>query len=75
MSKPTTVNIPLSALRCILHYPKEQKLICEIHIPALKKINAPQTLDEIISTAHLEYALGNYKTFKNAKDLIADLHS
>ncbi|MBI4652888.1 hypothetical protein HY750_01405 [Candidatus Kuenenbacteria bacterium] len=69
------VKIPLSALRCIVHYPKEKKIICEISTNKIKRLNAVETLDEIISEARLDYALGNYKSFSSAKDLIAELHS
>ena len=69
------VKIPLSSLRCILRYPKEKKMICEITIDGIKRFNKAETLDEIINEARLDYALGNYKTFTNAKDLIAELHS
>ena len=69
------VKIPLSALRCVLRYPKEKKIICEINTEAMKRVNKAKTLDEIINEARLDYALGNYKTFTSAKDLIAELHS
>ena len=32
-------------------------------------------LDEIINEAKLDYALGHYKTFTTARDLIAELHT
>ena len=69
------VKIPLSSLRCILRYPKEKKIICEIAIDSIKRFNKTETLDEIINEARLDYALGKYKTFTNAKDLIVELHS
>ena len=69
------VKIPLSALRCILRYPKENKIICEINTKGIKKLNRAETLDEIINEARLDYALGNYKTLTFAKDLITELHS
>lgn len=69
------VKIPLSSLRCIIQYPKEKKMICEIAIDGLKRLNGAETLDEIINEARLDYALGNYKTFTDAKDLITWLHS
>ena len=73
--KQSTVNIPLSALRCLSGYPKEKKVICEINMDELKKVNEPETIDEIISSSRLDYALGNFKTFNSADDLIKDLHS
>ena len=75
LRKETIVKVPLSALRCILRYPKEKKVICEIDIRALKKLNKSQNLDEIINEARIDYALGNYKTFSKAKDLIAELRA
>ncbi|MFH0755163.1 MAG: hypothetical protein V1910_00655 [bacterium] len=71
--KQVSINIPLSALRCILHYPKEKKIICEISESQLKKVNKAETLDEIISASHLDYIFNDFKTFTNAKDLISDL--
>ncbi|PJE51626.1 hypothetical protein COV27_01885 [candidate division WWE3 bacterium CG10_big_fil_rev_8_21_14_0_10_39_14] len=69
------VKIPLSALRCIFRYPKENKIVCEISTDGIKRLNKAETLDEIINEARLDYALSNYKTFSSAKDLIAELHS
>lgn len=69
------VKIPLSDLRCILRYPKERKIVCEISTGGIKRLNEAGTLDEIINEARLDYALGNYKTFSSARDLVAKLHS
>lgn len=69
------IRIPLASLRCLLSYPKENKIICEIDIKNMKRINDSKSLDEIISESRLDYALGNYKTFSSAKDLIAELRS
>jgi len=41
----------------------------------MRRVNKAGTLDEIINEARLDYALGNYKTFSSAKDLIIELHS
>ncbi len=41
----------------------------------IERVNQAETLDEIINEARLDYAIGNYKTFTNAKDLIAELHA
>jgi len=37
--------------------------------------NVPETLDEIIYRARFDYAQGDYKTFTNADDLIAELQN
>lgn len=72
---PKMINIPLSALRCILTYPKDKKMLCEIDMESLSLANSPQDLDEIINDARIDYALDNYKTFSNSKDLLAELKS
>jgi hypothetical protein len=69
------VSIPLSAMRCILRYPKEGKIVCEIHTDGIKRSNEAETLDEIINESRLDYAMGNYKSFTNPKDIIAELHA
>jgi len=69
------VKIPLSALRYLSSYPRERKIVIEISTDDIKRVNTAETLDEIINEARLEYALGNYKTFTSAKDLITELHS
>ena len=74
-TREAMIKIPLSALRCILRYPKENKIVCEISTDGIKKLNEIETFDEIINEARLDYALGNYKTFSSAKSLIAELHS
>lgn len=73
--KEAIVQVPLEALRCILRYPKEKKIICEIDTRSIRRINEAETVDQIINDARLDYALGNYKTFSSAKKLIAELRS
>lgn len=68
------IKLPLSGLRYLSSYPREKKVVIEISTDAIKRVNAAETLDEIINEARLDYALGNYKTFTSAKDLIAELH-
>jgi len=69
------VTLPLSALRYLSRYPREKKIVVEISVDEIKRVNKAETLDEIINEARLDYALGNYKTFSSARDLIAELHS
>lgn len=69
------VSLPLSALRYLSRYPREKKIVVEISVDEIKRVNKAQALDEIINEARLDYALGHYKTFSSAKDLIAELHS
>jgi len=69
------IKIPLSSLRYLSKYPRDKKIVIEISIDDIKRVNVAKTLDEIINDARLDYALGNYKTFRSAKGLIAELHS
>ena len=69
------IRIPLSALRCILRYPKEKKIICEINTKDIKRLNKAETIDEIINEARLDYALGNFTTHSSLKSLLNELHS
>jgi len=69
------VKIPLSALRYLSRYPSEKKIVVEISTDDIKRFNKAETLDEIINEARLDYALGRYKTFASAKDLIVELRS
>ena len=73
--KEPTIKVPLSAIRCILGYPRERKIVCEIDTKGITRLNKPNTLDEIINEARFDYALGNYKTFTKAKNLIAELRA
>ena len=69
------VKFPLSALRYLSRYPREKKIVVEISTDQIRRVNAAETLDEIINEARLDYALGNYTTHKTAKSLIAALES
>ncbi|MBP9691580.1 hypothetical protein KBD81_05885 [Candidatus Woesebacteria bacterium] len=69
------INLPLSALRYLSAYPSEKKVVIEISTDDIKRVNKAETLDEIINEAKLDYALGNFKTFTTARDLIAELHT
>lgn len=69
------IKIPLGSFKCISSYPKEKKVLCEINVKDLRTINNPETVDELINVSRLDYALGKYKTFSRAKDLIKELRS
>ena len=74
-TREAMVNIPLSAFRYLSRYPREKKIVVEIAIADLKRVNSAETLDEIINEARLDYALGNYTTHKTAKSLMAALEA
>jgi len=74
-TKEAMVKIPLSALRYLSRYPREKKIVVEIAMNDIVRVNSAETLDEIISEARLDYALGNYSSHKTAKGLIAALRA
>lgn len=74
-TKEALVKLPLSALRYLSRYPRERKIVVEIAMDDIVRVNSAETLDEIISEARLDYALGNYSAHKTARGLIAALRA
>mgnify|MGYP001607683874 CR=1 FL=1 len=68
-----TINIPLSAVRCVSGKPREKRVMCEIDVAQLRMINEPQTIDELLAAADLDIAAGNYKQFSSVDEMVADL--
>lgn len=73
--KEAMIEIPLAAMRCILRYPKEKKVVCEINLADIKWKDKSETFDEIVNEARIDYALGDFTTHASAKSLIAELKS
>ena len=59
----------VSAWRHLSQYPRDKKIVIEISTDQIKRVNKAGTLDEIISEAQLDYALGKYSTHKTVKVL------
>jgi hypothetical protein len=74
-TKEAMVKIPLSALRYLSGHPRKKKIIVEITTDDIVRINGAKTLDEIISEARLDYAIGDYSSYKTARGLIAALRA
>lgn len=70
LRKERTITIPLSALKCLSHYPKEKKMICEINFSNLQKHNTQETLEEMLEKASLDYILGDFESFEQAEEAI-----
>jgi len=69
------INIPLSAFRYLSRYPREKKIVVEIALDEMRRVNSAETIDEIINEARLDYAVGNYTTHQTAKSLMAALEA
>lgn len=74
-TKPAAVTLPLTALRCLYKTTRGKKIVCEIDVSALKKLNEPNTIDEMVAEARLHRALGKTKSFSSAKSLVKELRS
>ena len=75
ITKSAAVTLPLNALKCLYHNASGKKIVCEIDLTILKKLNKPNALDKMVAEARLEYITGKTKTFTSAKALIRELHS
>lgn len=75
ISKEAMLKVPLSALKYLSTYPREQKIVVEISTKDIQRVNKAETLDEIISESRLDYALENFTTHKSAKSLMTALES
>ena len=75
--KPATVSFPLTNLRPLYSrgHGKKRTIVFEADVYALKKVNEPNTIDEIVAEARLEYTLGKTKTFSSADALMKELRS
>ncbi len=74
-TKDAVIKLPLSALRYLSRYPREKKIIVEIATDDIVRVNDAETLDEIIGSARLDFALGNFTSHKTARGLIAALRA
>ncbi|MFA5813483.1 MAG: hypothetical protein WC862_03145 [Patescibacteria group bacterium] len=74
ITKPAAVTLPLTALKCLYKSARGKKIVCEIDVAALKSANEPNTLDEMVAEARLEYFAGKTKAFTNTKQLLSYLN-
>lgn len=72
---PATISFPLTSVRPLYSSNRGRKLVVEVDVKSMKKINEPNTIDEMVAEAKLEYAMGKSKTFTSAEELIKELHS
>lgn len=71
----TSINIPLSGVKCLYRQPKSHKVVCELDLSRLRVANSEATIDEMFAEAELEYAAGLTRGFTDAKQLLASLKS
>ena len=74
-AKAAAITLPLTALKFLYSNTQEDKIVCEINVDALKKVNKPTTIDEMVAEAKLGYFTGKTKGFKDANKLIDYLNT
>ena len=74
-AKPAAVTLPLTALKCLYKSTQGKSIVCEIDVASLKKVNKPNTIDEMVAEARLEYFIGKTKKFRDTKKLVKYLNS
>lgn len=70
---PAVVTFPLTSLKPLYSSNRGKKLVVEVDVKSMKKVNEPSTVDEMVAEAKLEYAMGKSKTFTSAEDLIKEI--
>ncbi len=68
-----TLTIPLTGLKFLYQNTRDHKMVCEIDVAALKKVNEPRTIEDMIAEARMEYFGGKTRAFTNTKKLMAHL--
>ena len=72
---PATISFPLTGLNPLYSSKGGKKLVIEVDVNSMKKVNDPATIDEMVAEARLEYFTGKTKGFKDTKKLIRYLES
>lgn len=73
--KTAVVSLPLTAFRYLYSAAKGKKLVVELDVSSLKKVNKQGIIDKMASEAKLEYFAGKLKGFTDTKKLINHLNA
>ncbi len=72
---PATISFPLTSLRPLYISNRGKKLVVEVDVDSMKKVNNPKTIDDMVAEARLEYFTGKTKGFKDMDKLVDYLNS
>ena len=72
---PATISFPLTSLKPLYSSKGGKKLVIEVDVGSMKKVNEPSTIDDMVAEARLEYFTGKTKGFKDATKLVDYLNS
>lgn len=75
IKKPSIISFPLASLKLLYSGKRGQKqtIVFEADVNTLKTVNEPNTIDEMVAEARLEYYSGKTKGFTDTKKLMANL--
>jgi len=69
------VTLPLTDVKLLYRSNRGKKLVLEIAIEALKRVNEPNTIDAMVAEARFDYFVGKTKGFTDTKKLMSYLES
>jgi len=69
------VMLPLTVFRCLYSVAGGKKLVVEIDADFFKKVNEPNTIDEMFAESKLEYFSSKTKGFTDTKKLMDYLNA
>ena len=73
--KLAAISFPLAGLRPLYSSQKGKKLAIEVDIKSMKRVNNPNTIDEMVAEARLDYAMGRTKGFTDTKEMMRYLEA
>ena len=73
--KTAALRLPLADLKFLYRTNRGDKLVLEVDIDALKQVNEPNTVDEMVAEARFEYFVGKTQGFRDIKKLMAYLEA
>ncbi len=73
--KSAVVTLPLTAFKYLYSTARGKKLVIELDVNSLKKVNEPNSIDEMVAEARLEYHSGKTKGFTDTKKLLRYLEA
>lgn len=74
-TSPAIISFPLSSLKPLYRSNRGKKLVVEVDVSSMKKVNDPSTIDDMVAEARLEYFAGKTKGFKDMDKLVNYLNS
>lgn len=71
---PAAISFPLTSLKPLYSSKRGKKLVVEVDIASMKKVNDPSTIDEMVAEARIEYYTKKTQGFTDMTKLIRHLN-